>query len=777
MRNTVVIKVLTALIVCCSFTIKEDAPRIFLIGDSTMANKSASVAPETGWGMIFPDYIRLQVENHAVNGRSTRSFRTLGHWRTVYEKLRPGDWVFIQFGHNDSKESDTSRYAPARTDYRKNLERYIAEIRSKGANPLLITPVMRRKFDEQGNFVDQHGDYPAVVKEVGKAQRVPVLDLHAKSREVIVQHGVEGSRLLFLNLPPRVWEHYPEGKEDNTHFTRYGAACMASLVAAGLRELNLDLSKELKQLPVGNKYVYELPRIMEVAFRKDTFNIEKYGARGDGLTSNTDAIRRAVEACHAAGGGTVFIPRGLWLTGPVVLKSNVNLHVSTGAVLQFTDRTEEYPMVKTNWEGLEAIRAQSPLYAADVENIAITGGGVIDGAGDAWRPVKKSKLTPPEWEHLVKSGGVLNEAGNTWYPTARALKGSLVKRPGVIAEGYDIAKAEEIREFLRPNLLSIVRSKRVLLEGVTFQNSPAWCLHPLLTQHLTLRSLTVRNPWNAQNGDGVDIESCRNVLVDQCTFDVGDDGICIKSGRDEEGRKRGVPTEDVIVQHSTVFHGHGGFVIGSEMSGGARNIFVSDCNFLGTDVGLRFKTTRGRGGIVEKIYVDNIRMSGIGGAAILFDMYYMAKDPLAMFAGDEKPSIAFEPVTEATPQFRDFHIRNVVCKGAETAIFVRGLPEMNIQNISLSDIAIQSKTGFVCTEGSHVALRNATLQCTSESVVEVRDSQDLVLENVRTGNNDVFVQVSGSRSKDIQLVGANGVGTKKDITLTNGVSAKAVRRK
>jgi DNA sulfur modification protein DndE len=777
MRDAFVIKLLTAFIVCCSFTVCEETPRIFLIGDSTMANKTEAVAPETGWGMIFPEYIGLPVENHAVNGRSTKSFRTLGHWRTVYEKLRPGDWVFIQFGHNDSKESDTSRYAPAQTDYRKNLERYIAEIRSKGAQPLLITPVMRRKFDDKGIFVDQHGDYPTVVKEVGKAQRVPVLDLHAKSRAVIVQHGVEGSRQIFLNVPPGVWKHYPEGKEDNTHFTRYGAACMASLVAAGLRELDLDLAKALKQLPVGNKYVYELPKVMEVAFRKDTFNIEKYGARGDGLTSNTEAIRRAVDACSAAGGGTVLIPRGLWLTGPVVMKSHVNLHIVAGAVLQFTDRTEEYPLVRTNWEGLDAIRAQSPLSAADAENIAITGGGVIDGAGDAWRPVKKGKLTPPEWEHLVKSGGVLSEAGDTWYPTARALKGSLAKRAGVIAEGYDIQKAEEIREFLRPNLLSIARCKRVLLEGVTFQNSPAWGLHPLLTQHLTLRGLTVRNPWNAQNGDGVDIESCRNVLVDRCSFDVGDDGICIKSGRDAEGRKRGVPTEDVIVQHCTVFHGHGGFVIGSEMSGGARNIFVSDCNFLGTDVGLRFKTTRGRGGIVEKIYVDNIRMSGIGGAAILFDMYYMAKDPLAMFAGDEKPSVAFEPVTDATPQFRDFHIRNVVCKGAETAIFVRGLPEMNIQTISLSDISIQSKIGFVCTEGNHITLRNATLQCASESVVDVHDSQDLVLENVQSGNNDVFVQVSGSRSKDIQLVGANGTGTKKDIALTNGVSAKAVRRK
>src|SRR5688572_26137663 len=168
-----------------AFTSENPTPRIFLIGDSTMANKPPSVAPENGWGMIFPQYINLEVQNHAVNGRSTKSFRTLGHWSKVHEQLKPGDWVFIQFGHNDQKISDTTRYAAPQTDYRKNLLRYIAEIRSKGAMPLLITPVMRRKFDAQGNFVDQHGEYPSVVKEVAKQQNVPVLDLHARSKAVI----------------------------------------------------------------------------------------------------------------------------------------------------------------------------------------------------------------------------------------------------------------------------------------------------------------------------------------------------------------------------------------------------------------------------------------------------------------------------------------------------------------------------------------------------------------------------------------------------------------
>jgi DNA sulfur modification protein DndE len=757
--------------------VDEKKPRIFLIGDSTIANKSPEVAPETGWGMIFPKYIDLEVYNHAVNGRSTRSFRTLGHWAKVSEQLKPGDWVFIQFGHNDSKQSDTSRYAAPQTDYRKNLVRYIDEIRAKGGKPLLITPVMRRKFDEKGSFVDQHGEYPSVVKDISKQMNVPLIDLHTKSKEIIVNHGVEGSRKLFLNLEKNIWKGHIDGKDDNTHFTQYGAELMAAAVAEGIRDLNNELSEALTLFPVGGKYVYELPKVREVFFRKDTFNIVTYGAKSDGIALNTASIQQAIDACNQSGGGTVLVPKGFWVTGPVNLKSNVNLHVADGAVLQFSNNPKDFPLVKTNWEGLDAIRAHSPIYAVDAENIAITGKGILDGAGEAWRPVKKNKVTPPEWNQLISSGGVLNETKDMWYPTELALKGSLAKRPGVIAEGYDMAKAEEVKEFLRPNMVNFVRCKGVRLEGVTFQNSPAWCLHPLMTQHLVIRDITVRNPWNAQNGDGLDLESCRYVLVENSSFDVGDDGICIKSGRDEEGRKRGIPTEDVIVRNSTVFHGHGGFVIGSEMSGGARNIFVSDCNFLGTDVGLRFKTARGRGGVVEKIYVNNIRMNNIGGAAILFDMYYMAKDPLAMFAGEDKAAIVFKPATEGTPQFKEFYIRDVVCKGAETGIFVRGLPEMNINSIQMENISIQSKKGFVCIEGSNISLKNANLHCDDKTVIDVLDSKNVILDNIGHKSGEILLTVGGDRSKDIRLLNTNSSGIKKEIELGAGVSASVVKKK
>ncbi|MGI8634309.1 MAG: glycoside hydrolase family 28 protein, partial [Segetibacter sp.] len=220
-------------------------------------------------------------------------------------------------------------------------------------------------------------------------------------------------------------------------------------------------------------------------------------------------------------------------------------------------------------------------------------------AGDAWRMVKKEKLTETQWNKIVASGGVLSSDKKTWYPSAKSLKGSTMESPGVISSAKTSKDYEEIKDFLRPNLVVITGCDKVLLEGVTFQNSPAWNLHPLMTTNLIVRNVYAKNPWYAQNGDGIDVESCSNVLIEGSTFDVGDDGICIKSGRDEAGRKRAMPTQNVIVRNCTVYHAHGGFVIGSEMSGGAKNIFVSNCSFIGTDIGLRFKTTRGRGGIVR----------------------------------------------------------------------------------------------------------------------------------------------------------------------------------
>ncbi|MBD2703721.1 glycoside hydrolase family 28 protein [Spirosoma sp. BT702] len=520
----------------------------------------------------------------------------------------------------------------------------------------------------------------------------------------------------------------------------------------------------------------DLPQVQTPTFKKDTVSISKFGAVADGLTLNTSAINKAIEQCNRIGGGVVLIPRGLWLTGPVTLKSNVNLHLAEGALLQFSDQRSIYPLVSTNWEGEDAVRNQAPISGTDLENIAITGKGILDGAGDVWRMVKRSKMTDDQWAKLVASGGVVNDKKDMWYPSEQSFKGANM---AVKKSGQPMTYYEGIKDFLRPNMLSLLRCKRILLEGVTFQNSPAWCLHPLLCEHFTLRKVTVKNPWYAQNGDGLDLESCRNGLVEDCTFDVGDDGICIKSGRDEQGRKRGIPTENIIVRNCRVYHAHGGFVIGSEMSGGVRNLYVSNCQFMGTDVGLRFKTTRGRGGVVENIFVDGIDMTNIAGEAILFDMYYAAKDPVPQHGeSNELPEIPVQPLSEGTPQFRSFQIRNVTCKGAETGILVRGLPEMAVKDILIENAVLQSRKGLVCIEAENIRLKNVALLTPAKTVMQLQNSRSITLDNIRyVDKADLLMHVSGDRTKEIRLLNTDTSRAKKAVETASNVPANALTMK
>lgn len=691
--------------------------RVFLIGDSTMADKVPADYPETGWGMPFAHLFNeaVEVQNHAYNGRSTKSFRKEGRWAKVFQQIKKGDYVFIQFGHNDAKISDTSRYAAAQTDYRENITRYVKETRSKGGIPVLLTSIQRRKFDSTGAFVDQHGEYPQVVREVAKQEKVLLIDLEKISRAQIEKLGPDLSKKIYLHYPAGIFKKFMKGVSDDTHFSVYGASWMAQAVASAIFDSNEALRSFLKKSAFSQKYQYELPLVAGTAFKLDTFSIVRYGAISSPSQLNTTAIQQAIDVCHEQGGGVVHLPAGFWLSGPIVLKSNVNLHLASGALLQFSRQSKDYPLVKTSWEGVEAIRAQSPISAFHATNIAITGHGIIDGAGEAWRPVKKGKLTAGEWAELVKSGGVLNDTKDTWYPTSRALKAAKMDRAGVVAAGWTIEKSEEIKEFLRPNMISLIECEQILLQGVSFQNSPAWNIHPLLCKHLTVNEIKVKNPWFAQNGDGIDIESCEYVLVKNSSFDVGDDGICLKSGKDEEGRKRARPSAHIWIDQCQVFHGHGGVVVGSEMSGGVHDLYVSNCQFLGTDVGLRFKTARGRGGIVENVYIRDILMKNIAGEAILFDMYYQGKDPLSTFGnGEEKPVIASMPVNEGTPQFKSIWAERIRVKGAQTGLLIRGLPEMPIRQIKLQDVQIECDQAYRAFEADDIDLEQVIFSKTKD---------------------------------------------------------------
>lgn len=519
-----------------------------------------------------------------------------------------------------------------------------------------------------------------------------------------------------------------------------------------------------------------LPVIKQTSFKKDTVSILKYGAKNDGITLNTNNINQAITACSKRGGGVVIIPEGFWLTGPIELKSNVNLHLKKNALLQFTKDFDQYPLVESNWEGLPQMRNQSPIWAVNQENIAITGYGIIDGAGEAWRMVKKEKLTESQWKKLVASGGLVNE-GNRWYPTEKSFKGSKLKHAGAIAKDKDAAFFAGIKDFLRPNLMVLTSCKRVLLEGVTFQNSAAWNLHPLMTEDLTIRNVYAKNPWYAQNGDGLDLESCKNVLVEGSTFDVGDDGICIKSGRDAEGRKRAKPTENVVIRNCTVYHAHGGFVIGSEMSGGVKNIFVSDCTFIGTDIGLRFKTTRGRGGIVENIYARNISMKDIAAEAILFDMYYAGVDPVPL-TGEKRaaPKTELLPVTEETPIFRKFYINDVVCDGAEKAVLIRGLPEMSISDIYLDNLTIKAKEGIDIQEAKNIMLSNIHLDVkNAEPLIYIQNGKSISLKQIGYTNANLLFRVYGDKNSDIKLSGTDTLKAKTQTEFGYGAEAAVLK--
>ena len=464
-----------------------------------------------------------------------------------------------------------------------------------------------------------------------------------------------------------------------------------NLLALWMTFVCLSLSAQNPYRQYTDNVPFPMPEIKAPVFPNRTINLRDYGAKGDGSSLCTDAFAKAINELSAKGGGKLIVPQGVWFTGPIELKSNVNLHLEKGAVVLFSGDETLYPIIKTSFEGLDTRRCQSPLSANGATNIAVTGQGAFDGNGIYWRPLKRSKVTANQWKNITSQGGVFKR-DDLWYPSEGYLKGDSMAQMNVPTGLRTDKEWESIRRFLRPVMVSLVGCKNVLLKDVIFQNSPAWNIHPLMCENIIIDNVLARNPAYAQNGDGLDLESCKNALIVNSTFDAGDDGICIKSGKDADGRKRGKPCENVIVDGCTVFQGHGGFVVGSEMSGGVKNILVQNCQFLGTDVGLRFESCRGRGGVVSNIFIRNISMFDIQADAIIFNLYYGGKSVIEMMeSGETANNVDMQPVDETTPEFRDIHIENVVCRNAYRAMFFNGLPEKPIENIFLKDIHISSQ--------------------------------------------------------------------------------------
>ncbi|MGV8826882.1 MAG: glycoside hydrolase family 28 protein [Breznakibacter sp.] len=389
-------------------------------------------------------------------------------------------------------------------------------------------------------------------------------------------------------------------------------------------------------------------------FKNRSYAITAYGASEKGSArENKKAINAAIDAASAKGGGKVVVPAGEWLTGPITLKSNVNLVVEAGAMLKFsTDYADYLPAVLTRWEGVDCYNLQPLIYAYGQHNIAITGKGVIDGQGsnEQWWYMKGRK------EYGWKPGMLSQEEGG------RAKLLDFDQRSVPVEE-----RIMTLEDALRPQLINIYHCKNVLIEGVELRNSPFWVIHPLMVENLVVRQ--VRIDSHGPNSDGCDPESSRNILIEDCFFDTGDDCIAIKSGRNFDGRRWSKPSENIYVRNSRMKNGHGGVVIGSEISGGFRNLWVENCQMDSPELErvIRIKTSNCRGGIIENIYVRNIEVGECQEAVLKINLKYEPNEVCRR---------------EFPPVVRNVFVEEVNSKRSQFGVFIEGLDEsVNVENV------------------------------------------------------------------------------------------------
>lgn len=524
--------------------------------------------------------------------------------------------------------------------------------------------------------------------------------------------------------------------------------CLGCLSVQGQESGATDYSYLYDDLP------FDMPILSPPTFPNNEMLITDFGGVGDGTTLNTEAFAGAIEALSGKGGGRLRVPAGVWLTGPIIFKSNINLHLEDRAIILFSPDKDLYPIVETSFEGLDTRRCQSPISGRNLENVAITGNGAIDGNGHYWRPLKKEKVSESFWKKTTSDGGVFKR-DDYWMPSAQYLHGDTTSDMNVPRHLETDEEWQSVKDFLRPVMVSFIECRNVFLQGVIFQNSPAWNVHPLMCENVILDGVQVRNPSYAQNGDGLDLESCKNAIIVNSTFDVGDDGICIKSGKDEDGRKRNRATENVIIDNCTVFKGHGGFVVGSEMSGGVKNILVSNCQFLGTDVGLRFKSRRGRGGVVENIFIRDINMFDIATEPLHFNLYYGGKSVVEELEDGDKVTVVEDipPVDETTPTFKNIYISDVVCASARKAFYFYGLPEHMIENINIENFIVHSKVGGELLESEKINLKDVAIYPEEGPVLTLRNVRNVHVEGLKTDAESDIFDVSGHRSSDIAIHG------------------------
>lgn len=443
--------------------------------------------------------------------------------------------------------------------------------------------------------------------------------------------------------------------------------------------------------------------ILSIASKAETINMRSFGAKADGKVSNTAVIRKAIDKLSQNGGGTLFFPAGIYLTGPIVLKSNITIDIEAGATIKFTDDMSEYiPFVEMRYEGV-VMKSFCPLfYAYEQENITIKGEGTIDGNGKKW------------WYGTFAIEGAHKD--ETFRKELEGYRQMWEKEnPGFTVEENSDWKRTLDKRFFRPPLMQPYKCKGFKVEGVTIINSPFWTINPEFCENVSVLGVTINNP-DAPNTDGINPSSCRNVIIANCHITVGDDCITLKSGRDLQGRRYATPCENITITNCVMLAGHGGVVIGSEMSGDVRKVTISNCVFDGTDRGIRMKSTRGRGGIVEEIRVSNIVMKNIPGEAITLNLFYS--------------NVPAEPLSERTPIFRNIHISGLTGSDVNMACTVLGIEEAPISGITFSDINIEAKTGFEINKAENITLDNVRVETEIGAAFKISESSNLRINNI-----------------------------------------------
>lgn len=436
------------------------------------------------------------------------------------------------------------------------------------------------------------------------------------------------------------------------------------LMTAVLQSRAQSYAEYYRQLPVDMNCP-SLPQIPDY-----TVSVSDFGGVGDGITLNTEAFRKAVSHLDKHGGGHLVVPAGVWMTGLISLKSHIDLHLEKNAIVLASP--DKALFIKEE-NGVKENKCTPLITASKRSDISITGEGVIDGNGAFWRPVKRSKVSDVEWKEYLAMGGTQVEDGKLWFPFN--------------LKHYDnVAETAERQELMRPHLIRFTDCERIYIKGVTLQNSPKFHLIPTRCRQVVVDGVTIRCPWNAQNGDALDISSCQDVLIVNNTIDAGDDGICMKAGAGKSGVAAG-PCENILIENNAVFHAHGGFVIGSEYTGGMKNIVVRNNRFCGTDTGLRFKSGVGRGGKTENIYISDIYMTDIKDEAIVFECTYVDKK---YSVKNEDGKVAVAKDAPFVPEFTDIHINRVVCRNAKVAVKAYGLEGFDCVN----GISIDNSTFF-----------------------------------------------------------------------------------